>query len=121
MADNNYNHRCGLCYRRKGRVIFECERCGKHFCSACFKKTFGQEEFGRFLESASVFCPGCYGMEQVRDYMVFEDETSEQYPFSKRFEHLTTDEISKIVDICDKHFDTETIYASILSVIGPEK
>lgn len=99
--------------------IWECEDCYKHFCTSCFIKALGQEEWDRMLgETNSIYCPTCYGKEQIRDYMIFEEETSLRYPFPKRFEHLDNDEIGKIVGACEGRFDTETIYTAIASVIG---
>lgn len=69
--------------------IWECERCYTHFCTSCFVKALGQTEWNRMLgEMSEIYCPSCYGKEQVKDYMIFEEETSKQYPFPKRFEHL---------------------------------
>lgn len=59
--------------------------------------------------------------EEIRDYMIFEEETSLCYPFSKKYESLTADEIAEIANVCEGCFDTETIHAAILSVIGPAK
>lgn len=99
--------------------IWECEDCYTHFCTSCFIKALGQAEWDRMLgEMSGVFCPSCYGKEQIRDYMIFEEETSRRYPFPKRYEHLSSEEIEKIVDACKGYFDTETIHDAIGSVIG---
>lgn len=99
--------------------IWECEDCSSHFCTACFIKALGQEEWNRMLgEMSEIYCPTCYGMEQVRGYMIFEEETSRSYPFPKRYEHLSNDEIEKIVDACKGCFDTETIHQAIGAIIG---
>ena len=99
--------------------IWECESCYKHFCTAWFVKALGQTEWDRMVgETDRILCPDCYGKEQVRDYMVFEEETSQSYPFSKKYRDLTDDEIGRIVDACRNYFDTETIHQSIGAVIG---
>lgn len=102
--------------------IWECEDCCKHFCTACFVKALGQTEWERMIgETDRILCPSCYGKEQVRDYMVFEEETSQNYPFPKKYQHLSSDEIEKIVDACEGIFDTENIHEAIGSVIGFEE
>ena len=99
--------------------MWECEDCGTHFCTACFVKAHGQEEFDRMLrETDGVYCPSCYGKFMIREYMIFEEETSSAYPFSKRFKHLSFDEIEKIVDRCGGYFDTETVHNAIGETIG---
>jgi len=99
--------------------LWGCEDCLTHFCTACFVKALGQTEWHRMLgEMSEVYCPSCYGKERVRGYMVFEEETSQSYPFPKKYRHLSFGEISRIVDACKGHFDTETIHAAITSVIG---
>ena len=69
-------------------------------------------------ETDRVLCPTCYGKEQVRDYMVFEEETSQRYPFNKKYRDLFSDEIELIVAACKGCFDTEAIHQAIGSVIG---
>lgn len=99
--------------------IWECEDCYTHFCTVCFVEALGQAEWSRMLcEMSGVFCPSCYGKEQVRDYMVFEEETSQIYPFPKKYRHLSSDEIEKIVAACKGCFDTETIHNAVGAVIG---
>lgn len=42
---------------KKG-TIWECEYCGKHFCTACFVEKAGREAFDRmFRETDFVLCP----------------------------------------------------------------
>ena len=99
--------------------IWECEDCFAHFCTNCFVKALGQAEWNRMLgEMSEIYCPTCYGKEQVRDYMIFENETSKSYPFPKRYEHLLSSEIERIVDACNGHFDTESIHEAIGATIG---
>lgn len=41
--------------------LWECERCGKHFCTNCFKKACGEEDFRKMLsETDNVLCPECW-------------------------------------------------------------
>jgi len=99
--------------------IWECEDCNTHFCTACFVKTLGQTEWDRMLgEMSGVFCPSCYGKEQIRDYMIFEEETSQCYPFKTKYRHLFSEEIDRIVDACKGCFDTEAIHQAIGAIIG---
>lgn len=38
--------------------MWECERCRKHFCTNCFKKACGEEDFRKMLsETDNVLCP----------------------------------------------------------------
>lgn len=99
--------------------MWECEDCHTHFCTACFVKALGQAAWNRMLEEmCGIYCPSCYGREQVRDYMIFEEETSQSYPFPKLYRHLSFEEIKKIVDACKGCFGTETVHQAIGSVIG---
>lgn len=42
-------------------VMWECECCGKHFCTKCFERTQGAESFAKMMkESNKVLCPDCY-------------------------------------------------------------
>ena len=70
------------------------------------------------LEIIDVCSTDYHGMDAIRDYMIFEEVTSQNYPFSKRFEHLSFDEIAKIINICNGIYDTETIHQAIADVIG---
>ena len=57
----------------------------------------------------------------VKDYMVFEEETSLNYPFSKKWDELTIaerDAICNAYPANDSDLDTENVYGTILSVIG---
>lgn len=41
--------------------MWECERCGKHFCTNCFKQACGEEDFRKMLsETDNVLCPECW-------------------------------------------------------------
>ena len=60
-------------------------------------------------------------LEAVKDYMVFEEETSLDYPFSKKWDELTDTEKNAICNSYpsnDSDLDTENVYNTILSVIG---
>lgn len=57
-------------------------------------------------------------VEQIRDYMIFEEETSKSYPFAKRYDELSIEEKSQIIKKCANDFDTETIHESIGLVVG---
>ncbi len=99
--------------------IWECEDCHTHFCTACFVKALGQAEWDRMIDEMSeIYCQSCYGKDQVRDYMVFEEETSQSYPFPKKYRHMSFSEISRIVDACGGCFDTETVHNAIGAIIG---
>lgn len=54
----------------------------------------------------------------IIDYLIFEDATSNNYPFKKRLEEITDDEMKKIIEICDGQDDTETIHYAIDRVVG---
>lgn len=60
-------------------------------------------------------------LKAVKDYMIFEEETSLNYPFNKKWDKLT---ITKKDAICnaypsnDSDLDTENIYNTIFSIIG---
>lgn len=56
-------------------------------------------------------------IEAIKDYMIFEEETSLSYPFKKKWEELTPSEIRKIVNLCFSD-DTECIYNAIKFVVG---
>ena len=60
-------------------------------------------------------------LEAVKDYMVFEEETSLKYPFSKKWDELILTEKDAICNAYpsnDSDLDTENIYSTILSIIG---
>lgn len=45
--------------------LWECERCGKHFCTNCFKKACGEEDFRKMLsETDNVLCPECWNSQK---------------------------------------------------------
>lgn len=60
--------------------------------------------------------------EKVRDsiktYLIFEDTTSEKYPFKKRLSSITDTEMDRIVSACKGEDDTETIHDAIEGIIG---
>lgn len=57
----------------------------------------------------------------VKDYMIFEEETSLNYPFNKKWDELTITEKDAICNAYpsnDYDLDTENVYNTILSIIG---
>ena len=45
----------------KNGTMWECEECGKHFCSACFIKRHGKLTFDHMIsEEEKVLCPDCH-------------------------------------------------------------
>lgn len=57
----------------------------------------------------------------VKDYMIFEEETSLNYPFNKKWDELTITEKDAICNAYpsnDSNLDTENVYSTILSIIG---
>lgn len=60
-------------------------------------------------------------LKAVKDYMIFEEETSLNYPFNKKWDELTITEKDAICNAYpskDSDLDTENVYNTILSVIG---
>lgn len=60
-------------------------------------------------------------LEAVKDYMIFEEETSLNYPFSKKWDELTNTEKVAICNAYpsnDSDLDTDNVYSTILSIIG---
>lgn len=59
--------------------MWECEKCGKHFCTACFVEKMGEEEWRKMLsETDIVFCPDCCrDGEQVKEFRINIKETLE--------------------------------------------
>lgn len=60
-------------------------------------------------------------LKAVKDYMIFEEETSLNYPFNKKWDELTIaekDAICKAYQSNDSDLDTENVYSTILSIIG---
>lgn len=60
-------------------------------------------------------------LEAVKDYMVFKEETSLNYPFSKKWNELTNTEKDAICNAYpsnDFDLDTDNVYSTILSIIG---
>lgn len=67
MGSDEYE--CDICgFREKWDAhddhrgdMWECERCGKHFCTNCIKKACGEEDFRKMLsETDNVLCPECW-------------------------------------------------------------
>ena len=56
--------------------------------------------------------------QDIVDFLLFESETAIIYPFAVPFDDLTMDAVSRISSICNKHTDTETIYAACEEVLG---
>ncbi len=54
----------------------------------------------------------------IQNYMVFEEETSNIYPFAATHSELAEETILAIIAKCDGNTDTETIYTAIDSVVG---
>ena len=45
-------------------MLWECEECGKHFCSKCFLDTHGQTIYQDMLHNSDrVMCADCYTLE----------------------------------------------------------
>lgn len=60
-------------------------------------------------------------LKSVKDYMIFEEETSLNYPFNKKWDELTITEKDAICNAYpsnDSDLDTENVYNTILSIIG---
>lgn len=59
--------------------MWECERCGKHFCTNCFKKACGEEDFRKMLsETDNVLCPECWqNQSQKKEFSINIRETLE--------------------------------------------
>lgn len=85
MASNKYE--CDICgHQEKWDAhddhrgdIWECEKCGKHFCTVCFVAKMGEEEWRKMLtETDNVFCPDCVQDEkQVKEFCINIKETLE--------------------------------------------
>lgn len=72
---------CDLCGEEEkalegdGYVVWECEDCGKHFCSKCFASRLGWKAYGEMVtdgkigtfDTERIFCPECYA-EILKDY-----------------------------------------------------
>lgn len=56
--------------------------------------------------------------EAVREYLIFEEATSERYPFKKYLSEITEAEMEQISDLCKRWDDTETIYDAVKEVVG---
>lgn len=54
----------------------------------------------------------------IRDYLVFETETSESYPFSKKADEVSLNELYDIAVICNGSTETENIHTACLQVLG---
>lgn len=60
-------------------------------------------------------------LKAVKDYMIFEEETSLNYPFNKKWDELTITEKDAICNAYPSNnsdLDTENVYNTILSIIG---
>jgi len=51
--------------------MWECEDCGKHFCTTCFTARWSRKAWDTMLHAgligSKIMCPECYG-EFLRDY-----------------------------------------------------
>lgn len=54
----------------------------------------------------------------IRDYMVFEEETSLRYPFLCSFDELSETALDAIMARCEGRDDTEILYEAISAVVG---
>lgn len=46
--------------------VWECEDCGRHFCTNCFVSALGRDAFDTMTrESDKVLCPGCFEISGV--------------------------------------------------------
>lgn len=85
MGSDEYE--CDICgFREKWDAhddhrgdMWECERCGKHFCTNCFKKACGEEDFRKMLsETDNVLCPECWkNQPQKKEFSINIRETLE--------------------------------------------
>lgn len=59
--------------------MWECEKCGKHFCTACFVAKAGEEDWRKMLsETDNVFCPDCFqGEGREKEFRINIKETLE--------------------------------------------
>lgn len=49
---------------RRG-TMWGCEKCEKHFCSACFQEMFGFPKYQAMMQNSPlVLCPNCYAKEE---------------------------------------------------------
>ena len=47
-------------------TMYGCEKCGREFCSRCFKKYLGNEKFVDMLaDEEKVLCPSCYAEKKL--------------------------------------------------------
>ena len=45
--------------------MWECEKCGKHFCTHCFERICGRDAFRKMLSNTDyVLCPECWVKEK---------------------------------------------------------
>lgn len=43
-------------------TVWNCEECGRDFCSKCFIDKFGCTEYEEMIRNSNlVYCPGCWG------------------------------------------------------------
>ena len=68
---------CGREYKWDGEEygnIWECEECGKHFCTDCFTAALGRDAFDAMVRnSPSVLCQDCYKEELENLWSAFGD------------------------------------------------
>lgn len=68
---------CGREYKWDGEEygnIWECEECGKHFCTDCFTAALGRDAFDAMVRnSPSVLCQDCYKEELENLWSSFGD------------------------------------------------
>ena len=68
---------CGKEYKWDGDEygnIWECEECGKHFCTDCFTAALGRDAFDNMLRNHDkVLCPTCYKIDIEQLWQAFSD------------------------------------------------
>lgn len=52
------------------------------------------------------------------DYITFEYETSENYPFGIPYDEINIDYLDFIIDECDDINDTNSVYLACIIVLG---
>lgn len=56
--------------------------------------------------------------DDIKSFLIFEEETSIIYPYAKCPDDVTNEELDEIISVCGNFSDCDTIYDSVLSVIG---
>ena len=52
--------------KERSGTMYGCEKCGREFCSRCFKKYLGNEKFDDMLaDEEKVLCPSCYAEKKL--------------------------------------------------------